>query len=126
MRREGGGGEGEVEEAGAVDAGFFAEVGDFEGVDDLLGKGAGVGAHLLGEDHGGVRLVVAVTGVGGEDNGGGEVVWHGDAGFFERGLQALGEEGTEHFDCGMRIWDCGLWRGNGGCRANEGWWGSNQ
>jgi hypothetical protein len=20
----------------------------------------------------------------------------------------------------MRIWDCGLWRGNGGCRANEG------
>jgi hypothetical protein len=26
----------------------------------------------------------------------------------------------------MRIWDCGLWRGNGGCRANEGWWGSNQ
>ena len=123
---EGGGGEGEVEEAGAVDAGFFAEVGDFEGVDDLLGEGAGVGAHLLGEDHGGVRLVVAVAGVRGEDNGGGEVVWHGDAGFFERGLQALGEEGAEHWDCGMRIWDCGLWRGNGGCRANEGWWGSNE
>ena len=120
---EGGGGEGEVEEAGAVDAGFFAEVGDVEGVDDLLGEGAGVGAHLLGEDHGGVRLVVAVAGVRGEDNGGGEVVWDGDAGFVEGGLQALGQEGTEHWDCGMRIWDFGLWRGNGGCRANEGWWG---
>lgn len=95
-------GQGEVEEAGTVDAGFFAKVGGVEGIDDLLSECAGVGAHLLGENHGGIRLVIAIAGVRGEDNGGGEVVWHSDAGFFEGSLEALGEEGTEHGDYGMR------------------------
>ena len=62
---EGGGEEAEIDEAGAGDFGRGAEVRHVEARDDLGGELARVGALLLGEDHGGIGLVVAETGVGG-------------------------------------------------------------
>ena len=62
---EGAGEEAEIDEAGPGDFGRGAEVGHVEVLDDLGGELARVGALLLGEDHGGIGLVVAKAGVGG-------------------------------------------------------------
>src|SRR5581483_10146881 len=43
----------------------LAEAGNVERLDDALGKLAGIGALLLGQQHGDVRLVVAEPGIGG-------------------------------------------------------------
>ncbi len=63
MLREPLGLEAEIDEAGAGDFQRGAHFGDVEGVDDLLGDLAGVGALLLGENHRDVGLVVAKAGV---------------------------------------------------------------
>jgi len=65
----GGGDEGifeaEVDESGTGDLGGGGEGGDIELREDVGGELARVGFFLLGQDHGGVRLIVAEAGVGG-------------------------------------------------------------
>ena len=67
---EGGGAESKIDEAGAGDFWGFGEIIDLEIGDDFGGELAGVGALILGEDHGDIGLVVTEAEVCGGLNAG--------------------------------------------------------
>ena len=63
---------------------------EIEVVDDFLGQRARIGLALLGEHHGGVRLIVAEAQVrGGGDGGGGGLAERGGKGGGEAGFEVL-------------------------------------
>lgn len=71
VRGVGGGKDAEIDESRTGDVGG-GESREVEVIDDFLGECARVGLALFGEDHGGIRLVVAKAEVsGGSDCGGG-------------------------------------------------------
>ena len=77
----GGGKNAEIDEAGTGDVGGGQAI-ELEVVDDFLGQRAGIGLARLGENHGGVRLVIAKTKVGGS--------CYGCAGWFAEGGSQCG------------------------------------
>ena len=60
--------EAEIEEAGSRNLRLFANFAGFEIVRDFGGQFPRVGLDLLGQNHGGIGLVIAETGVGGRGN----------------------------------------------------------
>ena len=93
---ERGGAQREVEKAGAVDAGFVAEVGHVQLVHDLLREGARVCLELFRQNHRRIALVVAVSRVGGDDDIGQKTFRQFDACRSEGGLKTGREDGAKH------------------------------
>ena len=80
--------ESKIDDAGAGDFWGFGEIIDLEIGDDFGGELAGVGALILGEDHGDIGLVVTEAEVGGGLNAGflgGESGESGEESGFELG-----------------------------------------
>ena len=86
--RQEGGEEAKIDEARAGDLRRLAQADHIEARDDLLGDLPGIGAPLLRQQHGDIRLVIAEAGI----RGGGH---KGLGGAIQRGAQPGGQKGGD-------------------------------